>query len=334
MARRFHTGFEHGHLGQFGTILGAVAVNSAMPRTGTYAMRVAAAGQGVIYTLHSEIAEVFLRLGYYYTGHSTTGIPEFFQMYDSDGDAQLCLVRNAATGLLEVHKGSSSSAIIGTSTRVVPLDGYMCIELHITVANSGVLQVKLDGVLDIDLTPDTQATALSDVQAFRLGSGSVTGAYGYYDDFAINDVAGGAPHNTWIGRGGIYPDLVAAVGHYADLIASVGDPWDCVKEVPPNDATYVQENAAGKKSTYVMSGIAPSSGVVSAISVVLRAVLDAPGAGNIAPLVRLGTTDDEGATEGLDVTVKTVTEILELDPDGAAWDITKVNALEVGAVVR
>ena len=306
-----------------------------MPRTGSYALHVVGGGDRAIYTLDALLAEFFLRIGYYYTGKTTTGIPCFFQIYDSGGDGQIALVRNAATGLLEVYRGISSGTLIGTSTRVVPLNGYQCIELHIVVGNAGVLQVKLDGVLDIDETPDTQATALSNAQAFRLGADTNWGALGYYDDFAINDVAGGAPHNTWIGRGGIYPDLVVAAGHYSDLIASAGNPWDCVKEVPPDDATYVQESIVDKKSTYVMGGLTPSSGVVTAVSVVLRAVLDAPGSGNIATLVRSAGTDHQGADEGLDVAVKTVTEILETDPaDGGAWDIAGVNALEVGAVVR
>jgi hypothetical protein len=86
-----------------------------------------------------------------------------------------------------------------------------------------------------------------------------------------------------------------------------------------------------------MTDLTPTTGTIDAINVIMRAKLDAAGTGNIARLIRSNGTDSQGSDVGLDVSAKTITEIIETDPGaapGTAWTIARVNALEAGAVVR
>jgi hypothetical protein len=86
-----------------------------------------------------------------------------------------------------------------------------------------------------------------------------------------------------------------------------------------------------------MTALTPTTGVIDCINVIMRAKLDAAGAGNIARLIRSNAVDSQGADVGLDTSPKTITEIIETDPGaapGTLWTIARVNALEAGATVR
>jgi hypothetical protein len=167
--------------------------------------------------------------------------------------------------------------------------------------------------------------------------GGALSTLGYLDDIAINDTAG-AVNNSWIGRGGIYGIVPEGVGAYTDLHAQGhANAWDCISEVPPDDADYVYDDTVDQKSTYAMTALVPTTGTIDCINVIMRAKLDAAGTGNIARLIRSNGTDSQGADVGLDTSAKTIQEIIETDPGevpGTAWTIAAVNALQAGAVVR
>jgi hypothetical protein len=292
------------------------------------------------HTLPANVAQLYFRIGAYFTFHNTTGSGVLMVLYDSNGDPQLSFCLDNVTNLMTVKRGAPNvGTALETGTQVISQDVWHCLEIWIYVDNdagTGRVVTKVDGTQDIDYTGDTQATANANVRAFRLMYYSATRfSMGFLDDIAINDTAG-AVNNSWIGRGGIHGIVPDGVGNYTDLHAQGhANAWDCISEVPPDDADYVYDDVVDQKSTYALTALVPATGTIDCINVIMRAKLDAAGAGNIARLIRSNGTDSQGADVGLDATAKTITEIIETDPSGGgAWTIARVNALEAGAVVR
>jgi hypothetical protein len=221
------------------------------------------------------------------------------------------------------------------------VNAWCCLEWYIKIGDGtdGESTVKLDGVSILTITgADTKATAVAGARSCYFGGNAwVTNvACGYYDDLAVNDTAGSV-NNSWIGRGGIYGIVPEGVGTYTDLHASAGNPWDCIEEVPPNDADYVYDDTVDQKSTYAMTALVPATGTIACINVIMRALQDAAGTASIARLIRSNAVDSQGSDVGLSVTAQMIQENIETDPGqapGTAWTIAAVNALEAGCTIR
>jgi hypothetical protein len=278
-----------------------------------------------------------MRLGFYITGlYGWANLwSQLAEFQDSAGGLQILLSVNETTHEFCVNFNVAWAPL--ASGGLLVLNQWTCIEMWYLVANApnGRVVVKQDGVIIIDYTGDTQQTGLTEIKVLRLGRPVEYGFEGYVDDLAVNDTAG-AVNNSWIGRGGIYPVFPEGVGAYTDLHAfGHANPWDCISEVPPDDADYVYDDTVDQKSVYAMSALVPTTGTIACINVIMRAKLDAAGTGNIARLIRSNGVDSQGADVGLDTSPKTIQENIETDPSGGgAWTIARVNALEAGAVVR
>lgn len=342
MTRLFSTGAEAGSLGVLSAVSSGVSISSAQKRTGAYSFyvsRIDYSGLGqVIFPTSPTI--LYFRVGLYLV--QPGGGVSLMQLLDSAGNPQCSLKILVADNTLHVMQGwGRTGTDLGGSAHAVPLNQWCCIEWYILIGDgaAGASTVKIDGTTELTLAGvDTQETGVAGAKSVYYGAdyqddrhGSIKG---YYDDLAINDNAG-AVNNSWIGRGGIYGIVPDGVGNYTDLIASAGNAWDCIEEVPPSDADYVYESTVNKKSTYALGALTPTTGTIDCINVIMRAKLDAAGTGNIARLIRSNGTDSQGADVGLDVSAKTIQDIIETDPSGgAAFTVARVNALEAGAVVR
>jgi hypothetical protein len=281
------------------------------------------------------VTELYLRMGVYPTGYGSSG--GVLLVFRSPlAVLQPFLIVNPVTYLMSYCLGNATPILTGTHP--VLLNAWQCIEVYVKIADApnGIFTVKIDGVTDIAFTGDTRNVA-ADVQQITFLYYSIPyQTSGYLDDIAINDTAG-AFNNSWIGRGGIYPKYITGIGTYTDLHASAGDPWDCIKEVPPNDADYVYDDTVNQKSVYAGSVLVPTTGTIACINVIMRALQDAAGTASIARLIRSNGVDSQGSDVGLSTTAKTIQEIIETDPGevpGTAWTIAAVNVLQAGAVVR
>jgi hypothetical protein len=335
MARVFMSGAEAGSTDVF-TTASAVTLSTVQKRTGAYSFYFPMNGY-LTKTLPAALTELYLRMGVYPVGWAPNDAV-MLMLYPTVGNYQVYLRVNKGTNLLEYCMGPwYALVVLATGTHPIVLGAWQCIEIWPKIANSGGRFVlKIDGAIDIDYTGDTQDVEDNIRKVSFLYYGTNAGILGYLDDIAINDTSGPV-NNSWIGTGGIYPKYMSGVGAYTDLHASAGNPWDCIKEVPPNDADYVYDDTVNQKSSYTGTALTPVSGTIAAINVIMRAKLDAAGTGNIARLVRSNGVDSQGADVGLDVSAKTIQEIIETDPGaapGTPWTIPRVNAMQAGATVR
>lgn len=334
MARVFMSGAESGSTAVFFTSPDITAVTT-QKRTGAYAFYTSTSNAYVKQSLPAALTELYLRIGLYPITNASGGgcVVEFFSPTNT---LQVVLTINTLTRVMNYCLGNQTTVLAGTHPLL--LNQWQCIEVYYKVADApnGVFTVKLDGVTDIVFTGDTRNVDATLGFVQFMYSVDAVKTFGYFDDIAINDTAG-ALNNSWIGRGGIYPIYPDAAATYTDLHASAGNAWACIDEVPPSDTDYVYDGTVDQKSTYGMTDLTPTTGTIDAINVIMRAKLDAAGVGGIARLIRSNAVDSQGADVPLDVSAKTITEIIETDPGaapGTLWTIARVNALEAGAVAR
>lgn len=338
MSRIFMTGFESGSWHPEPVTRNETSISTTEKRTGSYALYQSTYHHYVGWSLGGGKAEIYGRFGIYMTdpapGYDPNGL---FHLCDGS-DEQVGLYRKT-TGEIQVwNTGPGSGTLLGTGSIVLSASTWYCIEFHVVIDNSsGVVQVKVDGVLDIDLSGvDTQKTANAYVNMIYNSRGVGTegrSVYGYWDDIAINDTSG-SKNNSWIGRGGIYGLFPEGAGNTTQWTPSAGANWQCVDERPANDDTdYVQDGTVGHKDTYELEDLVPTEGGITAVQWVARAKLAEAGAGNFQRVLRHDGADYNGSNLACDVSYKYFTEIFDQAPDATDWSIAKVNALEAGIEV-
>lgn len=332
VARIFMTGFEAGHIGILNYTYGA-SVSVTQVRTGARSLWVEGSGKANL-TLAEEPNEIYVRFGLYNTAYGYYAA-RLCNFSDSGGNVLVAFAINKTTSLLEARVGSVSAGLVATGTIQIPLNAWVCIEMHIYIHDtSGRIETKVDGVADIDYTGDTKPATEDGIYTMWLADNSNDrSAVGYWDDIAINDTSG-TKNNSWIGRGGIVLGQVNGAGTYAQFTPSAGDNYACVDDIPPNDDTdYVESDVVGNKDLYSITPITPTSGVIDAVQWIARAKLDVAGSGNFKRLMRHNGVDYSGSDLAVDASYRYFTEIFDKAPDNADWSIAKVNALEIGMEV-
>jgi hypothetical protein len=319
---------------------GTIQVISSQKRTGTYSYRTSnETGVGnsfYFYTLVSSPTEWYLRFAWR-AEQATTG---YMLRFMTAGGGESGSLRVAAYGVAANFTVYDGTTLRATSSNVAMnhLEWHVY-EVHYKHAASpnGVIQLKFDGNQIINFSGAVNAQAsIGRIDLYTTGTQN---SYSDYDDFALNDTAGGVD-NTWCGDGGVLAALVPnGAGNYTQLVASAGNAYQCVDEVPSNgDTDYVSSSTLDEKSTYTMSNVAgvPAGASIPRVWVELSARKTVAVADNIATFLRSGSTDAQGSDQALSTSYARYksAEYLTDPADSAAWTTTKVDALEAGAIVR
>jgi len=182
MTRLFTAGAEAGTTDVF-TAVSDVAVSTVEKRTGAYSFLVNGYGYAM-QTLLAGVTEMYIRMPIYPLGWGPTN-GALLRTLASGGTEQVCLVVVKATGLIAYFRGRWDGPLV-FGTHPIVLNAWQCIEIYIKIADSGGrLVVKVDGVIDIDYTGDTQNTEtdLKTLYFMYLETNWCIG--GYLDDIAI-----------------------------------------------------------------------------------------------------------------------------------------------------
>jgi hypothetical protein len=249
-----------------------------------------------------------------------------------------------ATNSLRVFQSTGTTLATGTTT--LSQDRWYYIQFHFTIHDTtGVVDIKLDGVNEINLTgQDTRADAAAGgdtCDRINLHEGQPAWII-YIDDLIIND-ATDTDNISYPDRLGIEALMPSAAGDVTGLTrggTDSGANWSQVEERPPNDATdYVFDSVVNDYDLYNIPSTQWTT--VAAVLLDLRAQLSDAGGGSIAHMVKYdtdasGTADTENT--GADVALSTSwvyhTKYYNRQPDTTSWSAAKVNALQVGAKVR
>jgi hypothetical protein len=346
MALLFRDSFDHystaTHLGEkwglrgAGTSTAATAIG-ATGRNATQGLRLSKAGAGD----GAWVQRPVTNLGTVVIGFSLKGTGADLALVQFIDNATVqCSVNLRSDGRLEARDGAGS--VIGTGTAVISSSIAKYVEIKAVIhATTGDIDVKVDGATDIDTggNDDTQATANAFITGVRLGEHSSTSAtYNYdFDDFYLLDTTGGAL-DTFLGDVRVEALFPSGAGGSTQFTPSTGSNFQNVDDsTPDDDSTYNESATVGHLDRFALGNLVTVTGTVLAVSVLSRIRKTDAGARTMRNHVYLSTAGSPTEESG-DLTPSTSYSWLEsvhrLDPDAAAWSVTKVNALEIGYEVQ
>jgi hypothetical protein len=242
------------------------------------------------------------------------------------GTSLIHIVRTSTSGVITGRSGISTLLVTGTAS--LSINTTYLIEVHIKIADSGGrIEVKVDGIQDIDFTGDTKPGADTQFDKVRLGNGPAAAypTYAYFDNFIMDDAA-------WIGDTNIQAVVPTSAGNSTNWTPSAGSNFECVDERPASDVDYVSINANDVVDTYTMADLSGSIDNIKCVQVQSRTRTEgAPTPANLKLVVRSGGADYVSGDKAVPASEKSLWNLWETNPaDSAAWEEADVNAMQVG----
>lgn len=321
MARIFIDGFESGGDDLWDAESNATVISSAgLDMDGDYCLDLNA---GAEYLEKNITADDEMYFAFLYRPTAATTSEQMLVLY-SDGNLMIHLRR--AGNLIKVYRGLITELDAGT--HALSINTTYLIEVRIKIADSGGrVEVKVNGVSDIDFTGDTKESTYTQFNRVRLGNGPSASytTFAYFDNFIMDDAA-------WIGDTKIQKILPTGAGTTTGWTPSAGSNYACVDERPASDADYVSINANDTVDTYAAGDMAGSINSVKCVQVQSRTESDgAPTPTNLKLAVRSGGTDYFSGDKAVPASPAGLCHLWENNPaDAAAWEEADVNAVEIG----
>lgn len=331
MARLLTRGFESGILTTEVDIIGSSPlVNTGVPRTGSYKLFNNSTSDASGWNFPGT-DQIYIGTGFYIDDLPTNNNQDFLVLSSSDSNVSL---RARTDSTINALRAGSSLQNSGPVT--FTLDTWHYLELWVLMADaSGRMVLKMDGNTIIDFTGDTLSASSVNMTNLTLrGQQSIDI---YFDDLVVNDDAGSV-NNTWPGIISLEPVFPDSAGDSTDLTrggTDSGNNWDQVDEQPSSGADYVFGTVVDDFDLYNLADFTlPAGAAIANVHVQGRAQLDS-GSGNIAIMLKAGTTESDGSDEVLSAAWALFNITRDENPDDtAAWEEADIDALQIGMKVR
>jgi hypothetical protein len=321
MGRILIDGFESGGYDLYAASANASVISSAgKDMDGSYCLDLTTGGAYVYkLTAAAGISEVYLAV--LWRPSAPSDLQPIFRFQNGVADIAT-LYRNNSTNKLQAYR---KTTLIDTGTKTISNDTTYLIEVYFKLADAGGrFAVKVDGVIDIDFTGDTKDGLETVFNRIYLGRDDATKTTkAYFDNFKIDDAA-------YPGSGKIQAIVPTGVGNATEWTPSVGANWECVNEIPKNDADYVSASGTDKdEDTYTTGNLSGSIASINCVQVQSR-TQNITFTNNLNLIVRSGGADyisgDKAVSDWM-----SYYHIWETNPaDSAAWEEADVNAIEIG----
>ena len=323
MARVFIDGFESGGCDMWDAESNATVVSSSgLDMDGDYCLDL---NSGSEYIQKDIVANDEMYFAFLYRPTHTVYSEQMLSVYNG-GTPLAHIARTATSGLIGAKLSSTTQVAIGT--KVLAINTTYLIEVHIKIADSGGrIEVKVDGVQDIDYTGDTKPGADTQFDKVRLGVGpyAIWTTTAYFDNFIADDA-------DWIGDTKIQAISPSGAGNSSGWTASAGSNFECVDEIPASDTDYVSINAVDTVDTYVAQALSGSIDSIKCVQMQSRTRTEgSPTPTQLQLVARAGGSNYFSASETVPVAEKGLYNLWELNPDdSAAWEASDVNSMEMG----
>jgi hypothetical protein len=279
--------------------------------------------------------DLFVTLGgaaEYYVGFdlnpSSVFHNEFFR-FTSNGVTDLCVLQNQA-GVLNTNFGNATavSFIAGN---------WHAVQAHLVISpTAGVLEVKVDGVVVLNLTGLNTGTTNIGVVALCTHNFSLSGQTNSFDNFWVFNTSGSHSNGFPTGRISIQVGTPNADGTYTAWTPNSGsNHFSRVADATSDDDTsYVSDLTAGDRDSYT---ITPLTGSIAAVHGVIATAVyrkDDVDSKILHLFVKSGSTITESPDLGVPLTYTSSSLVLPEDPNTSAqWLSTNVDAIEIGVKV-
>jgi len=325
MARIFIEGFESGGLDLWDNIgSGASLISAPAGMDGSYAGQVATSNAFLEKTL-SAAAEYYAAFLSKIT-FSVAGSSSICQ-FKSASTILVDMKRNNTSGKIEAYRGST---LIATGTAVINLNQVYHLQVRANIHDTtGIVQVKVDGVLDLDFSGDTKPGTETTINAFQIGQTTPNPMTIQFDNVVLDGAA-------WPGKTNIQAIRPTGAGNSTQWTPSAGSNWDCVDEVPASDADNVVTNANDQADLYAAGNLVGTIDSVVCVQVQARAVKEGVATPqNLALGVRTGATDYFSSDKIIPTAAKSLFNLWVQNPNtSAAWTKTEVDGVEIGIKSR
>ena len=331
MTRLITRGFESGVIADEFDSSNGVTMESSVVRTGARSFRMGAQNNFGLWNFDVPTDNLYVGSGYRLNNIAQDNNQSFFEARSPDSEISL---RQFTDGSIHVMRGGTD--IDESSSGVLIANTWQFVEMWVFMANaSGRVQVKVDGDLVIDFTGDTLENSDADMNDFRLNGHFARTVY--FDDLVINDDAGGV-NNTFPGIISLVPLFPTAAGFATELQRGGSDSganWDQCDEVPADAVSYVFDTVVDDRDLFNIADLTlPAGATIKNVIVQARCEIDS-GSGNIAVMVRSGSTEDQSADQVLAPGWKLFQHLMDVNPDDSlAWEDADVDALQIGIKVR
>lgn len=294
---------------------GAYSVQAGLD--GSYCLR-CTGDEGAVYKDITLASDLYFSVLYKTSSSSASSIISFW----NGATLLLSIVRENYN--VVAYRGGTMKLATGSET----ISNYTAyrIEVRYNIHDTtGRIQVKVDGVTDIDFTGDTKPGTDTQMNRVRLGWDGTRYGYAYFDNFIIDDA-------SFPGRTKIQSIPPIGAGNAAQWTPSSGANWQCVDERPPSSSDYVAVNAVDQIDTYQAGDL--SGEINSVVCVQVQAVCkeESPASPqNLNLAIRSGGTDYFSGDKLVPDDYSAVSHLWITDPNtAAAWLETNVNAIEIG----
>ena len=326
MARIFIEGFEGGDFGNLDSTSGGpliIAAPSGM--SGSYAFR-ASTNKWIYKAFSPTLTEVYFSERVKCINSASYG--SIFRLtYGSLIPLEVCV---GPSRYVTVWKRpdliNPTTRIIGQSSYPLDLNVVYHIEGRILLGPvSGIVQVKINNIMEIDFTGNTTSTAgETDYNGFWVGSW--VGAEYQYDDIVVDNAA-------WIGPSRIALLKPTGAGALTQFTPSAGANWDCVDEIPASDSDYVATDTPGNVDLYTLTDLPGETVTVKSVQLSARCYKESGATPqNLQMSVRSNGSNYFSGNKPIPDTVGVnVIHLFETNPDtGIPWTVGQGNALEAG----
>lgn len=318
-----------------------VAVTTAgLPRTGRGCLNIQNGGN--VSTVRKTVAASDEHATFIFgiaVRRPTTTQPLMLALRSDGGATDHVYARCNADGSITVVAAGVAVGTIPVDQALQYADAWYYVELRATLADvGGSVECRVNGVprvtvSNIDTKFGGTKTVFDSFFITASGTGGAASGIWFLDDLYICNGAG-ITNNTFLGDVSIRTLLPNAPGTTTQLTPNTAVAnWTTVDETAPNTTDFNSSTAAEQFDTYNFEDL-PANGNVLGVNVWTYANKNDTGAQGVAPMIRSGGVNYEGASVPLLTTYSYQQHRFETNPAGAAWTPATVNAAEFGAKAK
>ena len=227
--------------------------------------------------------------------------------------------------VLRLYRGST---LLATTSDGIPQNTWTWVSVkHVCSQTNGVVEVKFNNATVLTFTGNTQNGAANQVHRPVIRTGVAISEF-YCDNLVI---ATGLASDPPLPECRIFGAVVPTSNFNVQFTPNAGTNWSNVNEIPPDgDTSYNSSNTVGATDVFVCNP--PTlTGVIPAVKVNFRARKDDAGVRELAPIIRPGTTNHQGAAIEITSNYFNRGHMWQTNPDtGQAWNPGDIANLRFG----